>query len=132
MVPSTSTLGTSAPSNTTQQEIHTEAVANTRRTDIKSTNTIEPGTVYVSTMEGEGFVPETPRFVYVPEENAKRPWRNQNPDPLHLQFFGPRLYYFQHEGDLAERIEEGSVRTLTAEEAEIAAAFDAEQAEARP
>lgn len=101
-----------------------------------STNTIETGTVYVSAMEGEGFEdgvfdPEALRFVYVPEENAERPWRNQNPGILHHIIFGPGPHYFRHEGDLADRIEEGTVRVLTAEEAEIAAAFDAEQAGAR-
>lgn len=100
-----------------------------------NTNTIEAGTVYVSNSDGEDLVdgkfdPEAPRFVYVPEENAERPWRNVNPGILHHIFFGPGPFYFRHDGDLAERIEEGTVRILTEEEAAIVAAFDAEQAEA--
>lgn len=98
-------------------------------------NNIEVGTVVVSTVDGEDFYegkfdPEASRFVYVPEENSERPWRVQNPGFMALIFFGPGPHYFGHEGDIADRIEEGTVRTLTAEEAEIAAAHDAERAEA--
>ena len=98
-------------------------------------NNIEIGTVVVSTADGEDFYegkfdPEASRFEYRPDENSERPWRVQNPGFMALIFFGPGPHYFGHEGDLAERIKEGSVRLLTEDEAKIAAEYDAEQAEA--
>lgn len=98
-----------------------------------NTITIEQGTVYVSCLEEAGevgeFDPSVPRFIYDPATDTEKPWAIVNPDPLLELLFGGMLpMRFRHEGDLGDRVKEGSVRLLTPEEVEIAAEYDAKKA----
>ena len=97
-----------------------------------STVNIEVGSVLISTVDGwdfEGgkFNPSAARYEYSPnDEIPEGPWRVMNPSLLVQMLFdtgnGVRA---QHEGDIAGRIKDGTVRFLTEDEKKIAAAYDA-------
>lgn len=98
-----------------------------------NTTNIEAGTIYVSCwvdvdhgVDESVFTPDIPRFIYEPEQDSERPWRIINPDPLFALFFGAGVAQrFRHEGDIEERLKEGTLRHMTEDEAAQAAVYDA-------